>query len=87
MRRILLLLAVAATMLAVSAAAAWAAPPQGGGSTGCEAGQVNAFWAIGTGSPSGEFQAPYLNNPGEGTGPGHGFGTSESNTIDTSNCR
>jgi hypothetical protein len=90
MRRIILLVTVAAMMAAMTAmsAAAGAAPPSGGGDTGCEAGQQNAYQAIGTGNPSGgESQAPYRDNPGQGEGPDKGFSTAESNTVDTSNCR
>ena len=85
MRRIMLLVTVAlvmAAMLLATMAAAWADPP-GGNGTGCESGLVNANHAIGTGSPSGERQAPYRNNPGEnagGTGPDEAFTNSEGNT-------
>ena len=91
MRRILLLATVTAlmaVMLVATMAAAWADPPIGGG-TGCEAGQANASHAIGTGDPSGDRRAPYRNNPGTeagGTGPDHGFDTSEGNTLGD-NCR
>ena len=85
-KRILLLATVAALMalmLVATMAAAWAYPPLGSG-TGCEAGQANAHHAIGTGDPSGARRAPYRSNPGEeagGTGPDHGFDTSEGNTT------
>jgi hypothetical protein len=87
-KRILVLATVAAVMavmLVAMASAAFAEPPASG-STGCSGGKENAESAIGTGSPSGDQQAPYRDNPGQGTGPDHGFDTSEANTGDVSNC-
>jgi predicted cobalt transporter CbtA len=89
MRRILLVLTVAvmmAAMMVATMAAAWAAPPIAGDNTGCEAGLRNAAFAIGTRDPSGDRQAPYRNNPGEGTGPDQGFDTAEFETSSNPNC-
>ena len=88
MRRIVLVTTVAAMMVAMLAisAVAWAAPPLGGGGTGCEAGQRNAYFGIGTGYPSGELQVPYRDNPSLGVGPGEGFDQAEDNTLSGDNC-
>ena len=85
MRRILMLVVVAALM-ATMASAALAAPPGSGGATGCEAGQFNAFLAVGAGA-SEESNAPYRDNPGQGVGPTSGFDNAEDNTLFSSNCR
>ena len=92
LRRLLIILSVAAVMTAMFVPAAPASPPSGGGGTGCAAGQLNAYLAIGYASPSGEQRAPYRDNPGiahGGQGPIHGFDTAEPNTQDvgTTNCR
>ncbi len=93
LRRTLIILSVAALMTAmfVVVPAAPASPPSGGGGTGCAAGQLNAYLAIGYASPSGEQRAPYRDNPGieaGGNGPIHGFDTAEPNTqdLETTNC-
>ena len=94
LRRTLIILSVAALMTAmlVVVPAAPANPPSGGDGTGCAAGQMNAYFAIGFADPSGEQRAPYRDNPGiahGGKGPIHGFDTSEPNTqdVETTNCR
>jgi hypothetical protein len=95
LRRTLIVLWVTALMIAmfVAVPAAPANPPSGGGGTGCAAGQLNAYLAIGFADPSGEQRAPYRDNPGilngGGNGPIHGFDTSEPNVqdVETTNCR
>ena len=67
MRRTLIILSVAFLMTAmfVVVPAAPASPPSGGGGTGCVAGQMNAYLAIGYASPSGEQQGSVSGQSGD----------------------